>query len=287
MLDPDMCWLFLWCLGDGRRGLGIVKLPSLTWSTSSGNAAMTLLPGTPIYIKWQRRKSPCLWTWTQLRSSGSFHRTPWEFTYPAQVLFVCIFVSFSHYFLPVVLGSKKLLHWSQHNCKTSRIYSFPSSIASKIRRCLRVSSFSFSIKQVYIHVFRYLYKLCNQSGSFLFTHNISRSTQKDSLVSCTVSCPWSRSVPAEQFEDDSHRESEIKQHLRGYWWVVPTGKVHSPLPSPFLITQPCVLTGGKKGTAQCDLCFKCCTKTHPCLLHLHLIQQEVSRDDVLYACYCS
>lgn len=34
MLDPDTCWLFLWCLGDGRSGLGIVKLPSLTCSTS-------------------------------------------------------------------------------------------------------------------------------------------------------------------------------------------------------------------------------------------------------------
>lgn len=131
------CWLVLWCLGDGRRGLGIVKLPSLTCPTSSGNAAMTFLPGTPIYIS-DRGESPLAsglgHSWALL---GVFTEPHGNFASPPKFSLYCVFVSSSHYFLPVVLSSKKkLLHCSQHNCKTSRIYSFPSSRESKLRHCL-------------------------------------------------------------------------------------------------------------------------------------------------------
>lgn len=191
----------------------------------------------------------------------------------------CIFVSFSHDFLPVVLSSKKLLHWSQHHCKTSRIYSFPSSIESKVRHCLLHSRFKSSAS---IDMFS---DICinMQPGSFLFTHNISRSTQKDSHVSCTVSCPWSRSVPAKQFEDDSRRKSEIQQFERLQAGV---SQRESTLATALTLPdQPALCSDrGKEGTAQCDLCFRCCTETHPCILHLRLTQQEVNRDDALRVC---
>lgn len=58
MLDPDMCCLFLWCLGDGRRGLGIVKLPSLPCSTSSGNETMTLSSWHPNLHQVTKEKVP-------------------------------------------------------------------------------------------------------------------------------------------------------------------------------------------------------------------------------------
>lgn len=99
------------------------------------------LPGTLIYVKWQRRKSPCLWT---VELFWEFSQNPTGILLPLpKFSLCCVFISLSHYFLPVVLSSKKILHGSQRNCKTSRIYSFPSSIESKVRRCLHVSSFSF------------------------------------------------------------------------------------------------------------------------------------------------
>lgn len=47
VLDPGTWLLFLWWLGDGRRGRGTVRLPSLTGSASWGNAATTLSTWRP------------------------------------------------------------------------------------------------------------------------------------------------------------------------------------------------------------------------------------------------
>lgn len=164
-----------------------------------------------------------------------FHGTPWE---------SCFCLSSHHVTYPsfctvtfILLCWTLRKYYSAHRIFAKHQPFINFQVVSEVRSYLQISSFWFQIKQVYVHGFRHIYKLCSWSqGRFvLFTHSISRSIQKGCHVSCTASCPSSASGPAEQFVGDFHRKSEVKQRQTGYWWLlnVLIEKAYSSLPLRF------------------------------------------------------
>lgn len=233
-----------WRAYSVRGTLGIAGedwAPAVLPSFSGSALSEPFLPSTSNCIKGSNSKgeSPfaskliCSWShFLRKRREVSCPGTPWESCFcPSPHHVMCSsFCTIAFILLCWILRK----YYSAHRIFAKHQQFINFQVESKVRSYLQISSFWFQIKQVYVHGFRHIYKLCSQSqGRFvLFTHSISRSTQKGCHVSCTASCPSPASGPAKQFVGDFHRKPEVKQRQTGYWWLlnVPIEKAYSSLP---------------------------------------------------------